>query len=80
MPCVAHGIACGSIAGSNPMFGLITRRHLVMHPVTVCRDYGWRVLVAGLLIHRGTFLELVARHAPHPTQGGGGPAPGHRPE
>jgi hypothetical protein len=46
------------------MFGLITRRHLFRHPVTVCRDYGWRVLVAGLFLHRGTFLELVARHSP----------------
>jgi len=45
------------------MFGLITRRHLFKHPVTVCRDYGWRVLVMGLFLHRGTFLDLVARHA-----------------
>jgi|GEM_PF-1418647 len=57
MPCDA-----GSIAGRNPMFGLITRRHLVKHPVTVCRDYGWRVFVVGLFLRRGTFLELVASH------------------
>jgi hypothetical protein len=52
------------------MFGLITRRHLFKHPVTVCRDYGWRVLVVGLFLHRGTFLDLVARH------GGDRAAPG----
>jgi len=61
------------------MFGLITRRHLFKHPVTVCRDYGWRVLVVGLFVHRGTFLELVARHAPQRTAGGGAPSPGDRP-
>jgi len=43
------------------MFGLITRKDLLMHPVTVCRHYGWRVLVIGILGHRGTFLDLVAR-------------------
>jgi hypothetical protein len=46
------------------MFGLITRKDLFLHPVTVCRDYGWRVLVVGLFLRRGTFLDLVARHAP----------------
>jgi hypothetical protein len=45
------------------MFGLITRKDLLMHPVTVCRHYGWRVLVIGILGHRGTFLDLVARRA-----------------
>jgi len=43
------------------MFGLITRKDLLRHPVTVCRHYGWRVLVIGILGHRGTFLDLVAR-------------------
>jgi len=43
------------------MFGLITRKDLLMHPVTVCRHYGWRVLAIGILGHRGTFLDLVAR-------------------
>jgi len=45
------------------MFGLITRKDLLIHPMTICRGYGWRVLVVGVLIHRGTFLDLVARHA-----------------
>jgi len=43
------------------MFGVITRRDLFKHPVTVYRDYGWRVLFVGLFLHRGTFLDLVAR-------------------
>ncbi|MGD2063038.1 MAG: hypothetical protein PVF51_05585 [Nitrospirota bacterium] len=43
------------------MLGLITRKHLITHPVIVYRHYGWRVLVFGLF-HRGTFLELVRRH------------------
>ena len=47
------------------MFGLITRKDLFIHPVTICRYYGWRVLVIGLLIHRGTFLDLVARNLTH---------------
>jgi len=47
------------------MFGLITRKDLFIHPVTICRCYGWRVLVIGLLIHRGTFLDLVTRHVTH---------------
>jgi hypothetical protein len=46
------------------VFGLITRIDLFLHPVTVFRDYGWRVLVVGLFLHRGTFLELVVRQAP----------------
>jgi len=53
------------------MFGLITRKDLLMHPVTVCRHYGWRVLVIGILGHRGTFLDLVARRSEAPR------APGH---
>jgi len=47
------------------MSGLITRKDLLIHPMTICRCYGWRVLVGGILIRRGTFLDLVARHA-HP--------------
>ncbi|MGD2063035.1 MAG: hypothetical protein PVF51_05570 [Nitrospirota bacterium] len=47
------------------MFGLITRKDLLTHPVTICRYYGWRVLVIGLPIHRGTFLDLVTRHISH---------------
>jgi len=45
------------------MFGLITRKDLIRHPLTIWRHYGWRVLVIGLLLHRGTFLELAARYA-----------------
>jgi hypothetical protein len=44
------------------MFGLITRKDLLIHPVTVCRHYGWRVLVIGILRPRRTFLDLIARH------------------
>ena len=44
------------------MIGLITRKHLIKHPVTIYRQYGWRVLVFGILFHRGTFLELVRRY------------------
>jgi len=47
------------------MFGLITRKDLLIHPVTICHYYGWRMLVTGLLIRRGTFLDLVARHISH---------------
>jgi len=62
------------------VFGLITRRHLFKHPLTVCRDYGWRVLVVGLFLHRGTFLDLVARHGGD--RGALGPTvpPANRPE
>jgi hypothetical protein len=45
------------------MSGLITRKDLLIHPLTICRCYGWRVLLAGLLLHRGTFLDLISRHA-----------------
>jgi len=45
------------------MFGLITRKDLFCHPVTIWRHYGWRLLLVGLLLHRGTFLDLVARYA-----------------
>jgi hypothetical protein len=45
------------------MFGLITRKDLRIHATTICRCDACRVLVVGLLIHRGTFLGLVARHA-----------------
>jgi len=44
------------------MSGLITRKELIRHPVTICRYYGWRVLLIGVLVHRGTFLDLVARY------------------
>ena len=47
---------------SNTMFGLITRKDLLIHPVTVCRHYGWRVLVVGILRPRRTFLDLVSRY------------------
>jgi len=29
------------------MFGLITRKDLLIHPTTLCRGYGWRVLGSG---------------------------------
>ena len=61
------------------MFGLITRKDLFLHPVTVCRDYGWRVLVVGLFRHRGTFLELVARQPAQPAVYGPTASPGERP-
>jgi len=48
------------------MFGLITRKDLLFHPVTVCRHYGWRVFVIGILRHRGTFLDLVAHRPKRP--------------
>ncbi|MGD2063037.1 MAG: hypothetical protein PVF51_05580 [Nitrospirota bacterium] len=44
------------------MFGLITRKDLLIHPVTVCRYYGWRVLAVGILHPPRTFLDIVARH------------------
>lgn len=44
------------------MLGLITRKDLIRHPVTIYRHYGWRVLMVGLLFHKGTFLELVCRY------------------
>jgi len=57
------------------MYGLITRKDLFLHPVTVCRHYGWRVLVIGILGHRGTFLDLIARRAdPSRVEGGGSEA------
>lgn len=43
------------------MFGLITRKDLLTHPVVICRWYGWRILLVGIFLHRGTFLDLVTR-------------------
>jgi len=59
--CLIRSTDGGQYPGNDAMFGLITRKDLIIHPVTICRCYGWRVLVVGLLLHRGTFLDLVTR-------------------
>ena len=45
------------------MSGVITFRHVVSHPVLICREYGlrtfWLCVVAATLGQKKTFLSIV---------------------
>lgn len=49
------------------MRGLIGKKDVLLHPLTVIRGFGWRVLLQTLVAARGrTFLEIISEGIPHP--------------